>query len=46
MGVLLDPDGIGIWLTGSEDEATALARPWPDGRLAIAPSGDVDWSGA
>ena len=46
MGVLLEPDDIATWLTGDEEAARALSRPWPEGRLAIAPAGAVDWAGA
>ena len=46
MGVLLDPEDIEAWLTGSEDQARALTRPWPAGRLEMVPAGEVDWSGA
>lgn len=44
MGVLLDPADIQTWLNGSEGDAKALARPWPDGLLRIEESTDVDWS--
>lgn len=44
MGVLLEPGEVEIWLTGSEDEARALMRPFPDGRLHVEPADDVDWS--
>ncbi|MDJ0627525.1 MAG: SOS response-associated peptidase [Rhodobacter sp.] len=45
MGVLLDPPQFDTWLTGTEAEAAALARPYPDGRLIVEGAGDVDWSG-
>jgi putative SOS response-associated peptidase YedK len=38
MPVLLDPSDIATWLTGIPGQASALAGPWPDGRLAIAPA--------
>ncbi len=44
MGVLLDRAGIDLWLTGSEDQAKQLTRPWPDGLLHIEEAIDVDWS--
>lgn len=44
MGVLLDQSGIEIWMTGSEDQAKALAQPWPDGKLQITEAVDVDWT--
>lgn len=44
MGVLLDRAGVDIWLTGSEDQAKALAQPWPDGLLQIEEETDVDWT--
>ena len=43
MGVLLAPDDVETWLTGSEAEAQALMRPYPDGRLDVEPANDVDW---
>lgn len=46
MGVLLDPEGIAVWLDGGTDEAAALARPWPVGRLKIEEATGVDWDGA
>ncbi|MEP4766318.1 MAG: SOS response-associated peptidase family protein, partial [Roseibium sp.] len=45
MGVLLDPADIRTWVTGTEDDAKALAQPWPDGLLQIEEATDVDWSG-
>ncbi|WP_170414813.1 SOS response-associated peptidase [Ruegeria atlantica] len=45
MGVLLKPADVQTWLTGTEDDAKALARPWPDGMLQIEEATDVDWSG-
>ncbi|WP_170427097.1 SOS response-associated peptidase [Ruegeria arenilitoris] len=45
MGVLLNPGDVQTWLNGTEDEAKALTRPWPDGLLQIEEATDVDWSG-
>ncbi|WP_170466997.1 SOS response-associated peptidase [Ruegeria arenilitoris] len=45
MGVLLNPGDVWTWLNGTEDEAKALTRPWPDGLLQIEEATDVDWSG-
>ncbi len=44
MGVLLRPEDVSTWLTGSEAEAKALAQPLPNGMLAIERASDVDWS--
>lgn len=44
MGVLLAPDDISVWLTGSETAARALCNPWPEGRLQITEATDVDWT--
>jgi putative SOS response-associated peptidase YedK len=46
MGVLLDLDGIGRWLSSEPAEAAELAVPWPEGRLVIGKADDVDWTGA
>ncbi|MXQ09102.1 SOS response-associated peptidase [Alphaproteobacteria bacterium GH1-50] len=43
MAVILEPADVGTWLTGSEDAARALCRPWPEGRLHIEEAKDVDW---
>ncbi|MEM9126224.1 MAG: SOS response-associated peptidase [Pseudomonadota bacterium] len=43
MGVLLRLEDISIWLDGSEEQAKALAHPWPDGMLRIETAEDVDW---
>lgn len=45
MGVLLTPQDIPSWLTGSDEAAKLCARPWPDGRLKVEKAGDVDWNG-
>jgi len=45
MGVLLNQAEIETWLTGSEEAAQKLARPWPNGLLQIEEAGDVDWTG-
>ncbi|TMV10138.1 SOS response-associated peptidase [Ruegeria sediminis] len=44
MGVLLRVEDLQTWLNGAEKEASALARPWPDGLLNVEEAGDVDWS--
>ena len=44
MGVLLDPEQIDTWLTGSEAEAKALAKPFRVGALDISAATDVDWT--
>lgn len=44
MGVLLTLEDVKLWLTGDEETARALFRPWPDGRLEVTEAGDVDWS--
>jgi len=46
MGVLLEPAALRAWLTAPEEDARALMRPWPDGRLVVAQADDVDWSAA
>lgn len=45
MGVLLKPEDVQTWLTGSEEQAKDLACPWPNGLLHIEEAGDIDWSG-
>jgi putative SOS response-associated peptidase YedK len=44
MAVILAPDAVDCWLTGSPESATPLMTPWPEGRLDIARAGEVDWS--
>lgn len=44
MGVLLRPEDVSTWLTGSEPQAKAVAKPWPNGLLKIEEVADVDWS--
>jgi putative SOS response-associated peptidase YedK len=44
MGVILTPDAVSVWLQGSEDEARALVRPLPAGKLKVEEATDVDWS--
>lgn len=44
MGVLLRLDEIPLWLNGSEDDARALMRSFPEGALRIEKVNDVDWS--
>ena len=43
MGVLLGGKDVATWLTGPEEEARALMRPFPDGRLQVEEADDVDW---
>jgi len=43
MAVILAPDDWETWCRGSETEALALCRPWPEGRLEIAEATGVDW---
>ncbi|KAA9010067.1 SOS response-associated peptidase [Histidinibacterium aquaticum] len=45
MAVILEPETIETWLTGTEAEAAELMRPWPDGRLTVAEAVGVDWNG-
>jgi len=44
MGVLLKCSDIQTWLTGSEEQAKLLTRPWPEGCLHIEEADDVDWT--
>ncbi|MEM9360723.1 MAG: SOS response-associated peptidase [Pseudomonadota bacterium] len=39
MPVILDPESYGTWLTGSDDEAFALLKPYPSERMRIASQG-------
>lgn len=45
MGVLLSCDNVETWLSGSEQQAAALCRSWPNGVLRIEKAEGVDWSG-
>ncbi|WP_170583095.1 SOS response-associated peptidase [Ruegeria arenilitoris] len=45
MGVLLRPEDVRTWLTGSDRQAASLCVPWPKGRLKIEKAEGVDWSG-
>ncbi|WP_299503389.1 SOS response-associated peptidase [uncultured Roseobacter sp.] len=45
MGVILEKDDIGTWLTGSQDAVKPLFKPWPAGRLRVEEAVGVDWSG-
>lgn len=45
MGVLLAPEDFGTWLAGTEDRAADLMRPWPDGRLTVERTRNMDWAG-
>lgn len=44
MGVILRPEDVPVWLTGSEDDARSLLQPLPDGSVRIEEANDVDWS--
>ncbi len=46
MGVLLKPEDIPLWLSGSEEEARELLVPLPDGTIRIEKADDIDWAGA
>ena len=43
MGVLLARDQLGVWMGDDLAAAKALMVPWPEGQLAIAEAGDVNW---
>ncbi|RVT86780.1 SOS response-associated peptidase [Rhodobacteraceae bacterium CCMM004] len=45
MGVLLAPEDVETWLTGSAEEAAPLMRPWPAGRLTVTEDGTGDLTG-
>ena len=45
MGVLLTRDQLGVWMGDDLAAAKALMVPWPEGQLAIAEAGDVNWDG-
>ena len=42
MGVILRRDQFDTWLTGTEAEASALMKPFPDGQLAVSRAEAVD----
>ncbi|MEO9824301.1 MAG: SOS response-associated peptidase [Paracoccaceae bacterium] len=44
MGVILRADQFDTWLSGSEEAASALMKPFADGELAVAEATDVDWT--
>ncbi len=44
MGVILARADLDAWLVAPQDEAADLLRPWPDGRIAIEPATEVDFS--
>ena len=44
MGVILRSDQFDAWLTGSEETASALMKPFVDGQLAVAEAMGVDWN--
>lgn len=43
MAVILRPEDVGLWLTGSGSAVMPLMRPWPDGSLVVEEATDVDW---
>lgn len=45
MAVIIKAEDVPIWLTGSEEQAAQLMKPWPDGRLVVEAATGVDWSG-
>lgn len=46
MAVILAPADVPVWLSGPEERAAQLMRPWPEGRLVVEEATGVDWSGA
>ena len=44
MGVLLNKDQVDIWLSGPQEAAAALMRPYPDGSLVVERVNDADLS--
>ena len=44
MGVVIKLESIGIWLDGSQDEATKLMVPLDAGSLNVEQVSDVDWT--
>lgn len=44
MGVILMPEQFETWLTGSDQDASALMKSFPDGQLVVSAADDVDWS--
>lgn len=44
MGVILRPDQFDTWLSGSEQAASALMKPFVDGQLAVGEAKGVDWN--
>lgn len=43
MGVILVPEQFETWLRGSDADASALMKPFPDGQLQVTSADDVDW---
>ena len=43
MAVILRPEDVSLWLTGSGSAVTPLMRPWPNGSLLLKEAADVDW---
>lgn len=46
MGVLLELADVPVWLHGAQEDAAALMKTWPDGRLRVVEAKSVDWDGA
>ncbi|MEO0356778.1 MAG: SOS response-associated peptidase [Pseudomonadota bacterium] len=46
MGVLLSATDVPQWLGPDMEQAAALMRPWPDGRLDVRSADDVNWDAA
>ncbi|MEQ9039177.1 MAG: SOS response-associated peptidase [Silicimonas sp.] len=44
MGVILRPNQFEEWLSGDEETAKALMRPFPDGELVVERADDVDFA--
>lgn len=45
MGVILRPQDVTTWLSGTAEEAAALCQAAPDGSLVVAAAEGVDWAG-
>ncbi len=46
MGVILDQSDVDQWLTGNEETAKRLMKPYSDGALHVEKADDVDWAAA
>ncbi|MEX0286768.1 MAG: SOS response-associated peptidase [Paracoccaceae bacterium] len=44
MAVILRPEDVQLWLTGSGSSLLPLMKPWPDGTLQVEQTDDVDWN--